>query len=83
MSFLVKTNKGGYKRIVFLGICVGVAASILGAVLFNKLTGGFSGINEELFEGITMIVGTVLLTTMILWMAGQKSMAKHLEDKVD
>jgi high-affinity iron transporter len=82
MSFLVKTGKGEYKRIVFLGASAGVAASILGAVLFNGLAGGLSGRNEELFEGITMIVGAVLLTTMILWMANQKSIAKDLEDKV-
>ena len=82
MSFLVKTDKREYKRIVFIGAGAGVAASILGAVLFNRLAGGFSGKNEELFEGITMIVGAVLLTTMILWMAGQKSIAKDLEDKV-
>ena len=82
MSFLIKTNKSQYKRIVFLGACAGVAASILGAVLFSRLAGGFSGRNEELFEGITMVVGAVLLTTMILWMAGQKKVVKDLEDKV-
>jgi high-affinity iron transporter len=82
MSFLVKTGKHEYKRMVFLGVLSGVAASVLGAVLFNRLAGGFSGKNEALFEGITMIVGTVLLTTMIFWLAGQKNIAKDLENRV-
>lgn len=82
LSFLVKTDRREYKRIVFIGIFAGLATSIFGAFLFNKLAGGFSGRNEELFEGITMISGAILLTTMILWMMNQENIAGDLENRV-
>jgi len=64
------------------GIFSGLVASIIGAVLFTKLAGGFTGRAEEIFEGITMLVGALLLTTMILWMMKQKHIARELENRV-
>ncbi|MBW1753416.1 MAG: FTR1 family protein, partial [Deltaproteobacteria bacterium] len=51
-------------------------------VLFTKLAGGFTGRAEEIFEGITMLIGALLLTTMILWMMKQKHIARELENRV-
>ncbi len=82
LSFLVKAYLTEYKKIVYMGVAAGVAMSIVGAFLFNSIAGGFSGRNEELFEGITMIFGASLLTTMILWMMSQKNITKDLEDRV-
>ena len=82
LSFLVKTNQNKYKKFVYMGIFAGVATSIFGALLFNRLAGGFSGRNEELFEGVTIIFGAFLLTTMIIWMMSQKNITKDIENRV-
>lgn len=82
LSYLVRIKQTKFNNIVYLGIGSGVVASIIGAFLFSALADGFSGRAEELFEGIAMIVGAFLLTTMILWMMRQKHIASKLEHKV-
>jgi len=82
LSFLSRTNQTKYNNIVYLGVVSGVVGSIIGAFLFNHIAGGFSGIAEQIFEGFTMLIGAVLLTTMILWMMKQKHVAEELEAKV-
>ena len=82
LGYLIKTKQTKYNNIVYMGIVFGIVASIIGALLFNYLAGGFAGRAEEIFEGITMLVGALLLTTMILWMMKQKHIARELEQKV-
>jgi high-affinity iron transporter len=82
LSYLVRVKQTKYNTIVYAGIFSGIVASIIGAVLFTKLAGGFTGRAEEIFEGITMLIGAALLTTMILWMMKQKHIARELENKV-
>jgi len=82
ISFLSRTNQTKYNNIVYLGAASGIAGSIIGAFIFNRIAGGFSGRAEQIFEGFTMLIGAVLLTTMILWMMKQKHIAKELEEKV-
>jgi len=82
LSYLVRVKQTKYNNIVYAGIISGIIASIVGAILFTLLAGGFTGRTEEIFEGITMLVGALLLTTMILWMMKQKHIARELEDKV-
>ncbi len=83
LSYLYKTKQSKYNNVVYIGIIFGILASIIGAFLFNILAGGFEGRTEEIFEGITMLIGAVLLTTMILWMMKQKHIAKELEQKIN
>ena len=82
LSYLAKVNQTQYRSVVYSGTFLGIVASIFGAVLFLVLAGGFSGTTEKLFEGITMLVGAALLTTMILWMMKQKHIALDLENRV-
>jgi len=82
LSYLVRAKQTKYNNIVYIGVASGIVASVIGALLFNYLAGGFTGRAEEIFEGITMLVGALLLTTMILWMMKQKHIAKELEHKV-
>jgi len=82
LSYLIKTKQIRYNNIVYVGIASGIVASIIGALLFNYLAGGFSGQAEKIFEGIVMLIGAILLTTMILWMMKQKHIAKELEHNV-
>jgi high-affinity iron transporter len=82
ISFLIRTKQTKYNNIVYIGAASGIIGSIIGAFLFNHFAGGFSGKAEQIFEGFTMLIGAVLLTTMILWMMRQKQVAKEIEEKV-
>lgn len=83
LSYLVKTRQIKYNNIVYLGVISGIIASFIGALLFVNLAGGFTGRAEQIFEGVTMLIGALLLTSMILWMMKQKHVARELEHKVD
>lgn len=82
LSYLVKIKETKYNKVVYLGIFAGIVASIVGAIAFNELAHGFEGRAEELFEGITMLIGAGLLTWMIFWMMQQKRIAQELQEKV-
>lgn len=81
-SYLNRTSQHGYKRVAYYGIAAGVLLSMLAALLFISIAGEFAGRAEEVFEGTTMIVAAVLLTTMILWMLRQQRIARQLESRV-
>ena len=83
LAYLNKTNNQNYKKTVYYGIGFGILASILAAFAFAFFAVEFEGIGEKLFEGITMLVGAFLLTTMILWMMRQRHIAKDIEGKVE
>ncbi|MBI2654082.1 FTR1 family protein [Candidatus Woesearchaeota archaeon] len=83
LAYLNKTNNQNYRKTVYYGIVFGVLASIIAAMLFMFFAGGFEGKAEEIFEGITMLIGAFLLTTMILWMMQQRHIAKEIEGKVE
>ena len=82
LSYLIRTRQAQYNNIVYLGVALGIVASIIGAIVFTAIAGGFTGRAEKIFEGITMLVGAFLLTTMILWMMKQKQVAQELEHRV-
>ena len=82
LSYLTKTKETKYNPVVYVGLVAGLVASIIGAILFNTLAGGFEGAAEQIFEGITMLLGAVMLTTMILWMMKQGKIAEKLEAQV-
>jgi high-affinity iron transporter len=82
LAYLKKTKNTRYNNIVYIGIFAGIFGSFLSAFLFNKLAGGFTGRAEEIFEGVIMLVGSILLTSMILWMMNQKHVSKEIENKI-
>ena len=82
LSYLIKTRQTRFNNTVYLGIVAGIVASVIGAFAFSALAGGFEGSAEQLFEGITMLVGAILLTTMILWMMQQRHITQDIENEV-
>lgn len=82
IGYLNKTGQSKHRRIVWLATILAIIASLIGAFLFKVLAGGFEGRAEEIFEGTTMLIGAILLTTMILWMMNQKKMSQQLEERV-
>ncbi|MGA1863175.1 FTR1 family protein [Deferribacter thermophilus] len=82
-AYLIRTNNEDYKRYVNFGIVAGVVASLVGAFIFNVIAGGFEGKAEEIFEGVTMVVGSLLIITVVAWMANKKNIADEIREKVD
>lgn len=83
LGYIGRTKQTQYNNVVYLGVIFGIVGSAVGAFLFNILAGGFEGAAEQIFEGIVMFLGAILLTTMIMWMANQKHVAEHLEHRID
>ncbi len=83
LAYLNKTNNQNYRKTVYYGIAFGILASILATLIFTFFADGFEGAAEQIFEGITMLVGAFLLTTMIFWMMQQRHIAKEIEGKVE
>ena len=61
LAYLSKTKRTKYNNIVYLGVVSAVVASIIGAIIFNSLAGGFTGRAEYIFEGTAMFLAAVLL----------------------
>ena len=82
LAYLQKTKNSKYNNIVYTGVGAGIFASVLIAILFNIFLGGFTGVAEEIFEGVAMLFGAFLITTVILWMMNQKNVAEDIQKKV-
>ncbi len=84
LGYLAKINKSNLNSYIYGGVVSALVASGVTAYLFEKWAGGFAGKNEEMFEGIIMIVAVILLTTMILWMKEQsKTVQGDIQKKID
>jgi high-affinity iron transporter len=80
---LAVLGKSGHGRLipwVWVGLAAGIAASLATAWLFVSLLGQFDGREEQLFEGIVMSLGAILLATLILW-TGSHSLGSGLEEE--
>jgi len=56
LSYLKKTNQQHYNKYVYLGSILAIIASVIFAIIFTTLFGGFTGTLEEIFEGVTFII---------------------------
>lgn len=83
LGYLARTRQERYRSTAYLALAAGIGASVLAAVLFQLLAGGFSGKAEQIFEGATMLAGAALLTTMILWLMGRADAAARLEQRLE
>ena len=84
LGYLKKVGAKALTRPVYFGIGLGVLASIGVAGFFLLLRVEFEGRFEQLFEGVTMLVAAVILTTMIIWMRNNsKTYSDNLREKVE
>jgi high-affinity iron transporter len=84
LLYLRKTNQRIYYKYVYLGIILAVAASVVFAIIFSIVFGGFTGIEEKIFEGITFIISGIFILTLVLWISKEgPKMRKNLEGKVE
>lgn len=84
LLYLKKTNQTRYNKHVFTGAILAILSSILFAIGFSIIFGGFSGIVEQLFEGYTFIISGIFIITLIFWVSKEgPKMRAHLEEKVE
>jgi high-affinity iron transporter len=84
LGYLKKVGAETLTKPVYYGVGLGVLASIGVAGFFLLLRVEFAGRYEQLFEGITMLVAAIILTTMILWMRNNsKTYSEDLREKVE
>ena len=83
LAYLTRTGNVESKRDIWIGAILGIIASIIGAIGFQQLLGGFEGTTEKLFEGVMMITAALLLSFMIIWMfRSSKTLKYELEQKI-
>ena len=74
LSYLTKTKETKYNPVVYVGLVAGLVASVIGAILFNTLAGGFEGAAEQIFEGITMLLALQVFLRFCLASSSTKSL---------
>lgn len=83
LAYLYKTDNRHLNGHVLMGAGLAVLASIITAVIFSGIAGGFTGNTEKLFEGVTMLAAAAVLTYVIFWMATQTQFTQRIEHKVN
>ncbi|HYL98871.1 MAG TPA: Fe-S-containing protein [Blastocatellia bacterium] len=63
LGYLKKIGRSDLARSVYMGLGLAVVVSIVGAALFQKY-----GIDEDRYEGWTMLIGALFVASMIAWM---------------
>lgn len=82
-SYLRKTDKSEFVKFIYAGVFLGIAGSLLGAFGFHQLVGTFDGISEQIFEGITMTVGALLIVYLVVWMSSKKDSTGVIKNQVE
>ena len=84
LLYLKKTNQKIYYKYVYLGIILAIAASVVFAIIFSIVFGGFTGILEKIFEGITFIISGIFILTLVLWVSKEgPKMRENLEERLE
>ena len=80
-TYLKKSNNESSLKMLWSGVGSAILASILASFLFQIVAGGFEGNASKIFEGVVMIIASIVLTTMIIWMAQNKNISEDLKNK--
>ncbi|MBA3555141.1 MAG: FTR1 family iron permease, partial [Gemmatimonadales bacterium] len=75
MTFLVKTGAGHRRRDINLGVLGAVVASLLTAVALETVF-HLSPANQEVLEGVTMVLATVMLFYVSYWLLSKMEVVK-------
>ncbi len=75
LVYLNRTGRRALASYVWAGVMLASAASIAAAVLLNRWQ-----VSEDGFEGLLMLVASVLVISMIVWM---NRVARHLKKEIE
>ena len=80
-TYLKKSDNQDSIKMLWSGVGIAVLLSIVISIVFQNIAGGFEGNASKIFEGIVMIIASIVLTTMIIWMAQNKNISEDLKNK--
>ena len=80
-TYLKKSDNQDSIKMLWSGVGIAVLLSIVVSIVFQNIAGGFEGNASKIFEGIVMIIASIVLTTMIIWMAQNKNISEDLKNK--
>tara|TARA_B100000212_G_scaffold168649_1_gene126745 strand:+ start:2524 stop:3447 length:924 start_codon:yes stop_codon:yes gene_type:complete len=80
-TYLKKSGNNSSIKMLWGGVFSAIIISIIASFIFQMIAGGFEGNASKIFEGIVMIVASVVLTTMIIWMAQNKNISEDLKNQ--
>src|SRR5439155_18005626 len=71
LAYLRQVGAPRHARLVWLGVVAAVVTSVGVLLAFKGVGMEFEGGTEQVFEGATMLLATVVLTWMVFWMMRQ------------
>lgn len=80
-TYLNKSGNEDSMKMVWSGVGTAILASIIIAFIFGQLAIGLKDSEAKIFEGVVMIIASIVLTTMIIWMARNKNISEDLKNK--
>ena len=80
-TYLKKSGNESSLKMLWGGVSSAVIISIIASFIFQKIAGGFEGPSSKIFEGVVMIIASIVLTTMIIWMAKNKNISEDLKNQ--
>jgi high-affinity iron transporter len=83
VAYLVKAGRRDQLRTVYIGTALALVASVGLAVAFNALT-ALAGANQEIIEGVTVLIAAAMLIWVSNWIAGKsnaQAWTGYLKDK--
>ena len=80
-TYLKKSNNEDSIKMLWAGVIAAIFLSIIASIAFQIVAGGFTGSASKIFEGIIMIIASIVLTTMIIWMAQNKNISEDLKNQ--
>jgi high-affinity iron transporter len=84
IAYLMKSGNKGKTPAVYWGSVIALGASVLMAFILNSLSGA-SGANQEIVEGVTMLIAVAVLFYVSNWMVSKAESAawtSYIEGKV-
>jgi high-affinity iron transporter len=84
-AYLSRSGNFASVRVVYTASVAALAASVLAAVALQVLFSGFAGAKQEIVEGLTMLLATVVLFCVSNWMfskAEAEAWKQYIESKV-
>jgi high-affinity iron transporter len=84
ISYLVKSNRGGEQKAVWLGSGVAALLCVALGLAFHLIAGGLNGHVEQAVEGVLATLAASVLTWMVFWMRkNARTLGGELRAKVD
>lgn len=80
-TYLKKSGNDSSLKMLWGGVASAIVISIIASFIFQIIAGGFEGNASKIFEGVVMIIASVVLTTMIIWMAKNKNISEDLKNQ--